>query len=149
MPSACRAEKSACSRVCLLPFADDDQLAAVLSHEISHALAHHVSERMARERTVGHGLLSLSYDRQQESEADHIGVFLMTFAGYDPNQALAFWQEMEEAGHGRIPERYYPIIRADERRMQQLKGWIPLAKAAKTSLRRASNCARACRKSLE
>jgi len=109
---------------------NDDQLAAVLSHEISHALAHHVSERMARERTVGHGLLSLSYDRQQESEADHIGVFLMTFAGYDPNQALAFWQEMEEAGHGRIPEILsdHP---SDERRMQQLKGWIPLAKAAK------------------
>ena len=37
----------------------------------------------------------LSYDRGQESEADHIGVFLMTFAGYDPRQAVVFWEEMQ------------------------------------------------------
>jgi predicted Zn-dependent protease len=110
---------------------NDDQLAAVLSHEISHALAHHVSERMARERTVGHGLLSLSYDRQQESEADHIGIFLMTFAGYDPDQALVFWREMEAAaGRAAIPEILsdHP---SDARRLEQLQNWIPLAKAAK------------------
>jgi predicted Zn-dependent protease len=110
---------------------NDDQLAAVLSHEISHALAHHISERIARERTVGHGLLSLSYDRQQESEADHIGIFLMTFAGYDPNQALAFWREMEAvAGRAAVPEILsdHP---SDARRLEQLKVWIPLAEAAK------------------
>ena len=110
---------------------NDDQLAAVLSHEISHALAHHISERIARERTVGHGLLSLSYDREQESEADHIGIFLMTFAGYDPNQALAFWREMEAAsGRAAIPEILsdHP---SDARRLEQLQEWIPRAIAAK------------------
>ena len=42
----------------------------------------------------------LSYDRQQESEADHIGVFLMTFAGYDPRQAVVFWEEMQQRSGG-------------------------------------------------
>jgi predicted Zn-dependent protease len=111
---------------------NDDQLAAVMSHEIAHALAHHVSERIARERTTGSGLLALSYDRQQESEADHIGVFLMTFAGYDPEQALAFWQDMQRTRGRRaaIPEILsdHP---SDEHRMRQLREWIPLALAAK------------------
>jgi predicted Zn-dependent protease len=111
---------------------NDDQLAAVMSHEIAHALAHHISERIARERTVGSGLLSLSFDRAQELEADHIGVFLMTFAGYDPEQALVFWQEMQRA-----PERGagLPEILSDHpsdaHRMRQLQTWIPMAKAAK------------------
>lgn len=110
---------------------NDDQLAAVLSHEISHALAHHVSERIARERTVGHGLLSLSYDRQQESEADHIGIFLMTFAGYDPDQALAFWREMEATGGRSAVPAILSDHPSDAQRLKQLQGWIPMAKAAK------------------
>src|SRR5205823_3103671 len=73
---------------------DDDQLATVLSHEIAHALAHHASERLAQERTRGAaGVFSkLSYGRMQESEADHIGIFLMTFAGYNPEAAVRFWE---------------------------------------------------------
>jgi predicted Zn-dependent protease len=110
---------------------NDDQLAAVLAHEVSHALAHHVSERIARERMVGHGLLALHYDRQQESEADHIGVFLMTFAGYDPQQAVVFWQKMERL-HG---SDGLPAILSDhpsdEQRMEQLERWVPMALAAK------------------
>src|SRR5215471_16869999 len=55
--------------------ANDDQLAAVLAHEIAHALAHHTSERLAREQALGGGILAklgrLRYDREQESEADH------------------------------------------------------------------------------
>ncbi len=94
--------------------------------------AHHVSERIARERTSGRGLLSLSYDRQQELEADHIGVFLMTFAGYDPKQALAFWQEMEQASgrRGSLPEILsdHP---SDEHRMRELTDWISRALLAK------------------
>lgn len=110
----------------------DDQLAAVIAHEVAHALAHHTSERIARERSVGRGLLSLSYNRQQETEADHIGLFLMTFAGYDPNEAVQFWEEMQSAHGGqlRLPE----IISDhpnDKRRMQQLQAWVGPAKAAK------------------
>jgi predicted Zn-dependent protease len=80
----------------------------------------------------GAELNSLKYDRQQESEADHIGLFLMTFAGYDPDQALAFWQRMErvsaERGH---PPAILSTHPSDAQRIAQMKKWIPEAKAAK------------------
>src|SRR5262249_52009705 len=50
---------------------NDAYLATVLSHEIAHALAHHTSERLAREREGGKSLGSLAFERWQESEADH------------------------------------------------------------------------------
>jgi metalloendopeptidase OMA1, mitochondrial len=109
---------------------NDSQLATVLSHEIAHALAHHSSERLARERNEGRSLGSLSFQRWQESEADHIGVFLMTFAGYDPDQAVAFWERMEEmTGGSGVPEVLsdHP---SDERRIRQLQGWARMAAAA-------------------
>jgi predicted Zn-dependent protease len=111
---------------------NDDQLAAVIAHEVAHALAHHASERVARERTVGHGLLSLSYNRSQETEADHIGIFLMTFAGYDPQQAVVLWQEMMRAGRDQVhlPE-FLSDHPNDARRMEQLQAWVGPAKAAK------------------
>jgi predicted Zn-dependent protease len=145
----------------LLEFVDsDDELATVLGHEMAHALAHHASERialnpqeMAALRAVGGRLgnldeprrqslisllsagavlRSLSYNRFQESEADHIGVFLMTFAGYNPEAAVAFWERMREASAGsiRLPEILsdHPT---DARRLAQLRGWVPLAEGAK------------------
>jgi predicted Zn-dependent protease len=111
---------------------NDDQLAAVISHEVAHALAHHASERVARERVGQPGLLSLSYDRQQELEADHIGVFLMTFAGYDPQEAVSFWERMQTARGRRL---HLPEILSDhpndERRMEALQAWVATARAAK------------------
>jgi predicted Zn-dependent protease len=91
---------------------DDDQLATVLSHEISHALAHHASERVARAQDAKEGssiasfFLNKKHDRDQEAEADKIGVFLMTFAGYNPKEAIVFWQRMQQThqGGGRTPE---------------------------------------------
>lgn len=145
----------------LLPVAqNDDQLAAVMSHEIAHALAHHASERIARQEMYQHavdaaggamgamdpekrqvlvGLLgvgsqarSLAYDRQQESEADHIGLFLTTFAGYDPEQTIRFWERMQEmaGGHGHLPEILsdHP---SDARRIAQIRQWVTHAQAAK------------------
>jgi predicted Zn-dependent protease len=110
----------------------DDQLATVLSHEAAHALAHHASERVAREQTSGGILGSLSYNRMQESEADHIGVFLMAFAGYDPNQAPVFWQRMGRisGARGGMPE-FLSSHPSDERRMRDLREWAPDARAAK------------------
>jgi predicted Zn-dependent protease len=114
---------------------NDDQLAAVLGHEIAHALAHHSSERLARQelnRGISGAIWSRAYDRQQESEADHIGLFLMTFAGYDPHQALRFWERMQQATGGRqqLPEILsdHP---SDERRIHDIHAWIPKALAAK------------------
>jgi metalloendopeptidase OMA1, mitochondrial len=138
----------------------DDELAAVVGHEIAHALAHHASERLAwnppdaealraagmslsnltasqRGRLIGllsagASLDSLAYNRFQESEADHIGVFLMTFAGYDPEAAIRFWERMREytAGAIRVPE-FLSDHPADARRIAQLRGWVPLALAGK------------------
>ena len=117
----------------LLPVArDDDQLATVLAHEIAHVLAHHASERLAREQSGAGFLRRRAYDRNQESEADKIGVFLMTFAGYDPHEAVAFWQRMQRVtdNRGRLPEIVsdHP---SDARRIHDLERWVPNAVAAK------------------
>jgi predicted Zn-dependent protease len=138
----------------------DDQLATVMSHEIAHALAHHANERIARQQMqqqalvaaggamgqldpssrdtllgllgVGGRLHDLKFDREQESEADHIGVFLMTFAGYDPDQALVFWERMASLSRrsGRPPEILsdHP---SDEHRIAQMREWVPQAKGGK------------------
>lgn len=144
----------------LLPVANtDDFLATVMSHEIAHALAHHASERVARESKlkglleVANGVLgnmapqsrreligvlaagaqlgALHYNRDQESEADHIGVFLMTFAGYDPHQAVVFWGRMQQASHGgRVPQ----IISdhpSDAQRIKDMRKWAEAAAAGK------------------
>lgn len=111
---------------------NDDQLATVLAHEIGHALAHHANERITTEESGRvNWLFRQAYDRDQESEADHIGLFLMTFAGYDPDQALVFWQRMERQSRaGQLPEiiSNHP---SDRRRIEQLRKWIPQVKAAK------------------
>jgi predicted Zn-dependent protease len=135
--------------------ANDDQLATVMGHEIAHALAHHASERIAREQRMqeaiaaaaGSGALdhrligllaagaqvgSLAYDRRQESEADHIGVFLMTFAGYNPEQAVVFWERMQQATqHGGKPPEILSDHPSDAKRIAQLRQWVPRALAGK------------------
>lgn len=102
---------------------NDDQLATVISHEIAHALARHGAERMSTSmiqqgvQTFGNVILAvgapeyqnifnqtygigtqvgvmLPYGRMQESEADEIGIYLMSKAGYDLNEALKFWENM-------------------------------------------------------
>jgi predicted Zn-dependent protease len=111
---------------------NDDELAAVLAHEIAHALAHHSSERVAQEqRGGGSGLGGLRNDRMQEKEADHIGLFLMTFAGFNPEAAVHFWERMERNSHGaRLPEILsdHP---SDARRVHDIREGTPRALAAK------------------
>jgi predicted Zn-dependent protease len=118
----------------ILPVAqNDDQLATVMSHEIAHALAHHSNERLTRSQS-GHVniLVSKAYDRSQESEADHIGVFLMTFAGYDPEEAVRFWNRMSQANQGsaRLPA-ILSTHPTDEQRIHDMQRWVPMAKQAK------------------
>ena len=117
----------------ILPVAQDDsQLATVLAHEIAHVLAHHASERVAREQSGVAGLLRRKYDRKQESEADHIGVFLMTFAGYDPEEAVLFWERMRRISEnrGRLPE-WLSDHPSDARRIRDVRAEVPQAQAAK------------------
>ena len=117
----------------IIQFAEnDDQLAAVIAHEISHALAHHASERVALEQSRGgSGLGGLKNDRSQESEADHIGTFLMTFAGYDPNAAVHLWEKMEKSNRGGFRPEILSDHPSDARRARDIQGWVPKALAAK------------------
>jgi predicted Zn-dependent protease len=114
---------------------NDDQLATVISHEIAHALAHHSSERVARKEMNQGGLggiWSKAFDREQEKEADHIGLFLMTFAGYDPAEAVHFWERMQQrATGGQQPPEILSDHPSDAHRIQNMKDWVPKAKAAK------------------
>jgi predicted Zn-dependent protease len=74
----------------------------------------------------------LAFDRAQESEADHIGLFLMTFAGYDPRKAVAFWERMAEAGERRSrPPEILSTHPSDAHRIAQMREWVPQALAAK------------------
>jgi predicted Zn-dependent protease len=120
----------------LLPVATTDaQLATVMAHEVAHALAHHTSERLARHKE-GSGFLDLlvgkAHDREQESEADHVGLFLMTFAGYDPEQAVIFWERMRTAtAGGSRPPEILSDHPSDSKRIAQMGSWIAPAKAAK------------------
>jgi predicted Zn-dependent protease len=111
---------------------NDDQVAAVLGHEMAHALAHHANERVARDSS-GHVsfLRGKAYDRQQESEADHIGLFLMTFAGFKPEETVRFWQLMEQrTSGGRIPE-FLSDHPSGDHRVRDFQKWVPQAEAGK------------------
>ena len=112
---------------------NQDQLAAVIGHEIGHVLADHSNERMSQELLVQGGLtladalaggsgtatqqalmtalglgaqvgILLPYSRVHESEADVIGLDLMARAGFDPRQSIELWQNMAGAGNGQPPE---------------------------------------------
>jgi predicted Zn-dependent protease len=110
-----------------------DELATVLSHEISHALAHHASERIARERGGAESILrQMSFQRAQESEADHIGVFLMTFAGYDPKGVVRFWLRMARLSRSARPE-FLSDHPSDAHRARALQKWANDALRAKAA----------------
>lgn len=106
----------------------DDELAAVMSHEIAHALREHgrerMSEQMAEQAIVSVGALALGlseestnlaamvanvtfglpHSRTHETEADLMGLELMARAGYNPNAAVNVWRKMGEAAKGSPPE---------------------------------------------
>jgi predicted Zn-dependent protease len=145
----------------ILPVCKTDAgLATVMGHEIGHALAHHGAERMARQQmaniAVGAAGTSmgdmdprqraqvmqilnagaqfgiLKYSRDQESEADHIGLLLMATAGYDPRQAIDFWKRMEESAAksgGRHPPEFMSTHPSHGTRMRALEGWMSQALA--------------------
>jgi predicted Zn-dependent protease len=139
----------------ILPVTENDAgLATVLGHEVAHAAAEHVAERIERNHLtevaatiiaggvaftpaqfvhvialLGVGA-SLPFSRSQESEADHIGLIYMARAGYDPRQAVAFWKRMRRASRGHEPPEFLSDHPSDEHRVQRVEGWLPEAERA-------------------
>jgi metalloendopeptidase OMA1, mitochondrial len=129
---------------------NDAQLAAVLGHEVAHAIARHGAERMSQgmlaqgaAAAIGIGTGSaayaemaaqaatlgviLPYSRTQEAEADHIGVFYMAEAGYDPREAIALWQNFEALGEGGQPPEFLSTHPATGSRIAELEKLMPEA----------------------
>jgi predicted Zn-dependent protease len=139
----------------ILPVTKTDAgLATVLGHEVAHATAEHAAERLEREHLtriaaaivaggvaftpsqyihvlaalgVGGSLASLPFSRDQESEADHIGLVYMARAGYQPRQALAFWKRMLRASKGKEPPEIASDHPSDQHRIEQIQKWLPEA----------------------
>ena len=135
---------------------DKDGLATVMGHEIAHALVRHGGERMTtillaqlgqvamnvalKDRdpktvaalNIGYGIVTtvgvvLPFSRNQESEADRVGLILMAKAGYDPSKAPEFWKRMAAKKGKKSPPEFLSTHPADKRRIEQIKQWLPEA----------------------
>ena len=141
----------------LLPVTRNDAaLATVLGHEVAHATAEHAAERIEAQHLtkvaaaiIAGGVAftprqylrvaallgaagSLPFSRAQESEADHIGLIYMARAGYDPHQAVDFWQRMRQASKGKEPPEFASDHPSDQHRIERIEKWLPEAQRAYT-----------------
>ena len=111
----------------------DDELAVVVGHEVAHAVAKHSNERLSQQMLAQYGAVAVSaatqgksyqtqqiaqqiyglgaqygvmqpFSRQHESEADYMGIILMSIAGYNPDVAVTFWQKMQAQSSSNVPE---------------------------------------------
>ena len=135
---------------------DEPSLAIVLGHEIAHAVARHSAEQMSTQIKQQYGMQigaavlggmgvgsstssiiqaiaaqgfnfkNLSYSRNHESEADHMGLIFAAMAGYDPQVAVAFWQRMAAASNNNKSE-FLSDHPSDATRIKQIQGWMPEA----------------------
>ncbi|HLO76868.1 MAG TPA: M48 family metallopeptidase [Magnetospirillum sp.] len=130
----------------------DDELAAVIGHEIGHNRAHHAAQRMSTDAAAQLGVdvlsavlgggntqmaaallgagaqygIVLPYSRNQELQADQLGLHYMARAGYDPRAALALWRKMEKAA-GQGPPSFLSTHPATGERIQGLEAQMPQA----------------------
>ena len=134
----------------ILPITKTDAgLATVLGHEVAHATAEHVAERIEQQHLteiaaaiVAGGVAftpgqfvrltallgidsSLRFSRSQESEADHIGLIYLARAGYDPHQSVSFWERMLRASRGRSRRSSSAITRATPSRSSGSRAGCP------------------------
>ena len=131
-------------------------LAVVMGHEIAHAIAEHGNERMSQGLLANLGGLALSaalkdkpqetqnlwmtafgvgtqlgvllpFSRSQESESDRMGLIFMAMAGYDPREAVTFWERMAAAKGGAAPPEFLSTHPSDETRIADIKNLLPEA----------------------
>ena len=130
-------------------------LAAVMGHEIAHAVAKHSVERASRalilnvgtqiadiasggkisaaSRSAGVDVAGLlrtfgidnPFGRKQETEADYLGLIFSSLAGYDIRESVKIWERMKEAYKGKEPPEWMSTHPSSSRRIESLKNWIP------------------------
>lgn len=135
----------------------DDELAAVIGHEIAHVLLRHANQRMTAEVIRGLGAVAavvatddmdsgdrnmvlaaygigsqvgviLPYSRHHESQSDRMGLMIAARAGFDPRAAVTFWEKMGQANPARMPE-FLSTHPSSETRISELKEAMPEALA--------------------
>lgn len=140
----------------ILPIAKDEAgLSVVMGHEIAHAIAEHGNERMSQSMIAQMSGMALSaaikekpaetkqlwmtafglgsqygvllpFSRLQEGEADHLGLIFMAMAGFDPNRAISFWEEMSQHS-GKSPPEFLSTHPSDATRIGKIRALIPEA----------------------
>jgi predicted Zn-dependent protease len=140
----------------ILPICETNEgIAVVMGHEIAHAIARHGNERMSQQLAiqaggvaltvlldekpayaqnlflasygVGSQIGQLAFSRQHESEADKMGLIFMAMAGYDPREAVDFWQRMSEQSGGQQPPEFLSTHPSHETRISDLENFLPEA----------------------
>lgn len=138
----------------------EDELAVVIGHEVAHAVAKHSNERMSQQLMVQYGAqilgqalsnksvaiqqigasvfglgaqygMMLPFSRKHEYEADYMGLIFMAMAGYNPESAVAFWQDMSNGKSGSTPE-FMSTHPSDEARIAEIKRRLPEIKKYQT-----------------
>ena len=99
---------------------DENGLAAVMGHEIAHAVLEHANERLSRRYQLSGMFSGKAHSRLQEKEADEVGMLLMARAGYDPAACKALWRRMNEARRGREVPYFDSTHPADAQRIHNL-----------------------------
>lgn len=141
----------------ILPLTQNETgLAVVMGHEIAHAIARHGNERMSQALLaqlggiglsvalnekpketqnifltaygVGSTLGILKYSRTHESEADKLGLIFMAIAGYNPDEAVAFWERMAKHHSGPKPPEFVSTHPSDATRIKDIKAYLPQAR---------------------
>jgi metalloendopeptidase OMA1, mitochondrial len=140
----------------IIPYAKTEAgLAAVMGHEMAHAIARHGSQRLLRTSLAQTALTGASFSmgnmdygdrqtimaalgagaqfgvllpfsREHETEADQMGLIYMARAGYDPHEAISFWTRMSQAGEAQPPE-FASSHPSHARRVEDLKEFLPKA----------------------
>ncbi|MBW8323195.1 MAG: M48 family metallopeptidase [Prolixibacteraceae bacterium] len=138
----------------ILPLTKNDAgVAVVMGHEIAHAVARHGNERMSQQMLVQFGGVALSeaiktkpeqtqaifqtayglgsqlgvmlpYSRQHEYEGDKLGLIFMAIAGYDPKEAIGFWERMAANSSGKTPE-FLSTHPVEANRIEAIKQFLP------------------------
>ena len=131
---------------------NENGLAAIMGHEVVHALARHGAERVSQHTAANLGMqiasaafdlkpitqtlamqafgvgVLLPFSRGHESEADYVGLLLAAEAGYDPREAVRLWERMAAASKGGPPE-FLSTHPAHDTRISNLRKWMPEALA--------------------